>query len=909
MTVFALSDKVHEGAEPLGALEAFLASLRPEEVLIISSQLSNMLNLHNIAEDVANVQAERAHRAGELERQVPSTDDIIKTLLMKGVPKERLYEALKALDIDLVMTAHPTQALPRSVLKANKKIRRLLNGMHESRKSPHQIVELKHSLRAQIEALYRSDELSRTKPTPQDEMRHGISYFQETVFHSVPQFLRRLDTSLAKMGIDPLPPDCCIFNFGSWMGGDRDGNPNVTPECTRDVIIIARLAATDLLFNAVEELMFDLSVWRCTDEVRAYLRDGLRNRFANPEELEAERRRRNYSNFWTPCSEKTEPYRVILQDVRDCLYDTREALHHCLTHPKTNILATLEASATCYVDSKELLEPLLLMHRSLVERGDKFVANDRLLDLIRQVRVFGLTLVRLDIRQESTRHSSAMSAITEYLGLGAYAEWGEEERVKFLVEEIENSRPLIPPNFRAEAPEDQDALDTFKVLSQLPSDSLGAYIISMAKAPSDVLVIMLLQKEFGVKRPLRVVPLFETLDDIDAAPQTMTALFSNAWYLERIRGQQECMLGYSDSGKDAGRLAAAYALYVGQEKLTGVARDFGVKMRFFHGRGGTVGRGGGPLHVAIRSQPPGTIEGSLRVTIQGEIIEHDFGDAELTFKTLDIYASSTLHHLLHPPAAPKPEWRAVMETLSALSCDAFRGAVYRNPDFVKYFNTATPVTELGRLNIGSRPAKRKKSPGLGSLRAIPWIFAWTQTRFHLPVWLGIGEAIEAAKAQGHEDTLAIMHQQWPFFSATVDMIEMVLAKADPKIEEMYEKSLCGEELYPVGEDLRRRFVHTKQMLLSIVAHDSILGSNVMSSNLKYRLGMRARYITPLNIIQSIYLRKVRDDSDAPEDYEVADPETRGVLSLGGEANLYKAAVADTVMLTMKGIAAGMQNTG
>jgi len=330
------------------------------------------------------------------------------------------------------------------------------------------------------------------------------------------------------------------------------------------------------------------------------------------------------------------------------------------------------------------LEPLELCYRSLCDCGDRPIADGCLLDFMRQVTTFGLCLVRLDIRQESDRHTDVLDAITRHLEIGSYREWSEEKRQQWLLSELRGKRPL----FGADLPKTEeiaDVLDTFHVISELPPDNFGAYIISMATAPSDVLAVELLQRECQIKNPLRVAPLFEKLADLEAAPAAMACLFSIDWYKNRIKGKQEVMIGYSDSGKDAGRLSAAWQLYKVQEELVKVSKDFGVKLTIFHGRGGTVGRGGGPAHLAILSQPPNTINGSLRVTIQGEVIEQSFGEAHLCFRTLQRYTAATLEHGMHPPNSPVPEWRALLDEMAAVATKEYRSTVFGNPRFVEYF--------------------------------------------------------------------------------------------------------------------------------------------------------------------------------------------------------------------------------
>ncbi|CAN6207544.1 unnamed protein product [Urochloa humidicola] len=554
----------------------------------------------------------------------------------------------------------------------------------------------------------------------------------------------------------------------------------------------------------------------------------------------------------------------------------------------------------------EFLEPLELCYKSLCDCGDKTIADGCLLDFMRQVSTFGLSLTKLDIRQESDRHTEVIDAITTHLGIGSYRSWPEEKRQEWLISELKGKRPLLSADL-PQSEEVADALGTFRVLAELPRDSFGPYIISMATAPSDVLAVELLQRECKVAQPLPVVPLFERLADLQAAPATMERLFSVDWYKQRINGKQQVMVGYSDSGKDAGRLSAAWALYNAQEKVLQVAKSHGVKITLFHGRGGTVGRGGGPTHLAILSQPPETVNGSIRVTIQGEVIEHSFGEDHLCFRTLERFTAATLEHGMHPPASPKPEWRALMDELAGVATEAYRSVVFKEPRFVEYFRSATPETEYGRMNIGSRPAKRKPKGGIESLRAIPWIFSWTQTRFHLPVWLGIGAAFKYAMKKDIKNFQMVrdMYNEWPFFRVTLDLLEMVFAKGDPGIVSLYNDLLVADELKPFGEQLRNDYLDTQQLLLQVAGHKEILEG---SPYLKQRLRLRDPYITTLNVYQAYTLKRIRDPAFQVTPQPPLSKEHAEVVKLN-PASEYAPGLEDTLIITMKGIAAGMQNTG
>ncbi|GIL52665.1 hypothetical protein Vafri_8482 [Volvox africanus] len=878
-----------------------------------------MLNLHNLTEEVNSSQIGRAVRLGEMDSPTRDTNhSLLKLTTVNGLTPQQIYESLCNQTVELVLTAHPTQALRASLLKKYAMVRRELDTLHTKRMSEYEIIETKEAITAAVQAAWRTDEIRRSKPTPQDEMRSGLSYFSTVIFDVVPIFHRHVDTALGLMKLPRLPLDKALFKFGSWMGGDRDGNPNVTAETTRDVVVLARLEAVNVYFRQVENLMFDLSIWRCSSEMKE-----LAERIAAAESREAarvaeERKKRNYADFWAPIP-ATEPFRVVLSHMRDRLYNTRQVLHQCLIHPNMSVRGALE-EAGAYLDIEDMARPLQLMYDSLITTCDQSVANARILDLLRQIRTFGLSMMGLDIRQESTRHTEVIDAITTYLGLGSYASWDEEKRLKFLTDELQGKRPLMPPGMDMN-PDVKEVVATFRMLSELPHDSLGAYIISMAKTASDVLAVVLLQRETGVRPALRVVPLFETLEDLNNAPATMTTLLSNNWYRSHINGLHECMIGYSDSGKDAGRLAAAWALYETQEKLVSVAAKWGIRLVLFHGRGGTVGRGGGPTHMAIRSQPSGTINGHLRVTVQGEIIEQQFGEREVCFRTLDLYTSAVLEAALDPPPAPRQEWRNLMSLLATHSCDMYRSVVYRTPEFYDYFMQSTAASELGRLNIGSRPSSRKQG-GIETLRAIPWIFAWTQQRLHLPVWLGIGEALEKAIETGYQPVLQDMYANWPFFTSTLDLVEMVLAKADPRLSAFYERTLVDSELRPLGARLRSLLAKTQDMILIVVRKNALLEGNTPSQmstpNLDEKIRLRSPYVAPLNILQALSLkglRKFRELGQHGVEYNPSDPEIIDLLSRDphkkgeGAQHPFVSAMDDCLMITIKGIAAGMQNTG
>jgi phosphoenolpyruvate carboxylase len=893
-------------------LEQRLEALGPDERILVASAFSQLLSLHNLTEEIVTARLEKAQRVGDAEQSTRSTNKSLQRLVeVDKIPPEEIHAAICKQNVELVFTAHPTQALRQSLLKKYSKIRYQMDRLHNTRMSPYERLECLEEIRSQIESAWRTDEIRRRKPTPEDESRQGLTYFHETIFYGLPVFLRRLDTALANIGQPRLPLDATPFTFGSWMGGDRDGNPNVTAGTTRDVVIGARLSAAALLTEQIERLMFELSVWRAAPELHTRAAAVQARLHANDGTYVTTKK----NSYDVVFMSSNEPYRMVLSDVRDRLNATREVLLYASQHEGVRLIEALESDPMAYTNTEELMETLMACYDSLISTDDEAMANSKLLDVIRQAKTFGLHLCKLDIRQESTRHADAMDSITTFLGLGSYHEWDEDTRINFLLKELGGKRPLLPPTM----PMSNDVAEvvrTFRMLAELPSDSLGAYIISMAHTASDVLAVELLQKECGIENTLRVVPLFETLEDLEYAETAMRQLFSNPWYLDHIQGNQEVMIGYSDSGKDAGRVAAAWGLYEVQERLVQVADEFKVHLTLFHGRGGTVGRGGAPAHLAVLSQPPGTIRGTIRVTVQGEVVEQQFGEKEIAFRTMDLYTGAVLEATLAPTQQPSQVWRDTMAEMAKVSCAAYRAVVRGDPRFIDFFQTVTPVNELGRMNIGSRPAKRGGAGSIDTLRAIPWIFAWTQIRFHLPVWLGVGEAMQAIMDKGPQglELLQDMYQNWMFFRVMLDMLEMVFAKADPRIVKVYERHLVDPQLHPLGDDLLRRCHDAEDCLLKVMKHSGLLSSQ-STAFLQQKLQLRAPYVAPLNILQVYCLKTLREVAAGKPLDELfkgskSAPDADGLALMSrGEGDPVLAAVEDTMVITMKGVASGMQNTG
>lgn len=827
-------------------LRSELASMPVELSLPVARSFAHFLNLANVAEQHHRGRRRRAYRRDAGARpQRGSCEDAFARLLAAGITTDDLYEAVTSLRIELVLTAHPTEISRRTLVEKYQRIAALLSERDRTDLTPEERDGVTAALRREIATAWGTNEIRDQKPTPIDEVRSGLVLFEQQLWAALPRYLRELDRALKASTGRVLPIEATPICFGSWIGGDRDGNPNVTPEITRQTCLLHRWVAADLYLHELDALRGELSLSTGSPALCAAA-GGAR-----------------------------EPYRALLRGVRARMAATRAWLEASLQHDTA-------PGEDVYLDAEPFAAALRLCHESLIDRGQEMIADGRLTDLRRRVATFGLTLARLDIRQDAGRHTDALSAVTEALDLGAYRDWDEGTRLEFLNREITLGRLRIPDRLSADAGV-TDTLDTFRTIARIPRSSLGAYVITMASRASDVLAVELLQHAYGMTTPLRVVPLFETSRDLQNAGHVIDTLFAIPEYRERIRRRQEVMVGYSDSAKDVGRLAAGWDLHRAQEAVVDASRRHGVKLTLFHGRGGSVGRGGGPTHLAIMSQPAGSIDGTLRVTEQGEMLQALFGLPDIALRTLEVYTSGTLEGWLSPVAAPRPEWRSCMDRLRDAAANSYRAIVYEHPRFMDYFRAATPHAELAHMNIGSRPGRRPSrgaDDGVGSLRAIPWQFAWTQTRLMLGAWLGLEDAFDRAFARGERDLIAEMYRGWTHFHAAIDLIEMVLAKADAGIAAEYDHRLVPAELQEIGIDLRRRLRRATAIVQEVTGHGTLLESNPV---LRRSIDVRNPYVDPINIVQVELLRRVRlQDNEA---------------------------VRAALLVTINGIAAGMRNTG
>ncbi|UVJ45110.1 phosphoenolpyruvate carboxylase [Pseudomonas sp. LS1212] len=823
-------------------LSSSLNDLREDELLPVARAFNQFLNLANIAEQYQLIRRRDASQAEPFEARV--LPDLLARLKAEGHGNDALARQLGRLDIELVLTAHPTEVARRTLIQKYDAIAAQLAAQDHRDLIPAEREQIRQRLQRLIAEAWHTEEIRRTRPTPVDEAKWGFAVIEHSLWQAIPNYLRNADKALHEATGLHLPLEAAPIRFASWMGGDRDGNPNVTAAVTREALLLARWMAADLFLRDVDHLAAELSMQQASSALREVV------------------------------GESAEPYRALLKQLRERLRATRN-------WAQSSLRETQPAAADVLHSNHELIAALQLCYQSLHECGMGVIANGPLLDCLRRAVTFGLFLVRLDIRQDAARHTAALSEITDYLGLGCYADWDEETRISFLLKELHNRRPLLPPHFRAQA-ETAEVLATCREIAAAPAASLGSYVISMAGAASDVLAVQLLLKEAGLMRPMRVVPLFETLADLDNAGPVIERLLLLPGYRAGLHGPQEVMIGYSDSAKDAGTTAAAWAQYRAQETLVRICREQQVELLLFHGRGGTVGRGGGPAHAAILSQPPGSVAGRFRTTEQGEMIRFKFGLPDIAEQNLNLYLAAVLEATLLPPPPPEPAWRTLMDELAADGVQAYRSVVRDNPQFVEYFRQSTPEQELGRLPLGSRPAKRRAG-GIESLRAIPWIFGWTQTRLMLPAWLGWEAALSKALERGQGPLLEGMREQWPFFRTRIDMLEMVLAKADADIARLYDERLVQPELRPLGAHLRDLLSQACAVVLGLTGQSVLLAHS--PDTLEF-IRLRNTYLDPLHLLQAELLARSR------------------VREAALDSPLEQA-----LLVTVAGIAAGLRNTG
>ncbi len=856
-------------------LTELIRGMDVDQARVIAASFNLYFDLVNLAEENQRVQVLRQQEQENY--PAPRRESIWEAIAMlaeQGVATDQMRDLLERLHIELVLTAHPTEAKRRTILSKTQRIADILYNLNLREYLPRELGVYRHELHAEITAFWLTERARTDRPTVTDEVRTGL-YFLESVFWGIlPKIYADLDQALGAYypGLQAPP---AWLTLASWIGGDRDGNPNVITEITAETLRLHRGLAVEKHRASLQ----DLARWLSLSELRvpepAVLKEWFDNRRPFPSHILYLEKRYN-----------REPYRLALSLLAE---DLAEASRDDMT---ARLLS--KAPHTARARLPDFTYPLEVIARAVPPQA----AQGPLKTVQRQFEIFGLHAAGLDIREDSSRLNDALEEVLRALGKdeGAWVTDAEtHRRIGLLARLLEQSAPQLAaqPGVTRATAETWAVFELIARARQLYGKELfGPFIISMTRGPADVLGVLLMARWTGCDEGLQVTPLFETIADLQAAPDILANLFSLPEYkahLQTCDNQQTVMIGYSDSNKDGGYLAANWALYQAQEEIARVCLAHQVKLTLFHGRGGTVARGGGPANRAIRAQPPGTINGRFRLTEQGEVIAARYSNPIMAHRHLEQIASAVL--LASSPvdeADPeiRPEWRAAMAEMAAISQKAYRRLVFDTPGFINYWRTATPLDEIKRLLIGSRPAARQAgAESVEKIRAIPWVFSWMQSRFNLPGWFGLGSGLQALTTQ--LPLLQEMYQDWAFFQALLDNAEMSLLKADMEIAALY-SSLAPDQVRArrIFSILLEEYRRTRSMILLISGHQELMENEPI---IQRSVHLRNPYIDPMNYIQVDILRRLRalDDPDGPQ----------------------AQALREVMVLTINGIAAGLRNTG
>jgi len=856
-------------------LEAMLNKLDPVRTIAVVRAFSYFSQLANIAEDQHHNRRRRAHLIAGSVPQEGSMALALSRAREEGVTAAQVEEFFSRALISPVLTAHPTEVQRKSILDRQLEISRLLNDRDRTQLTPDELVQNEEALRRVVLTLWQTRILRELRLTVNDEIENGLAYYRYTFLHQLPKLYAEMEDLLLHRDFGKVRL-ANFFKLGSWIGGDRDGNPFVTDDVMRHAMTRHCATAMDFYFDEIHQLGGELS-------------QSLRMVETTPALDELARRSPDVS-----AHRLDEPYRRALTGI----YARLSATSHALGHRVPNRPAVADAQP--YLDSMEFARDLGILADSLAANGSRRVARGRLRNLLRAADIFGFHLAPLDMRQHSGVHEQVIS---ELFASGArrhgYAELDENQRCEWLQQELELPRLLRSPylKYSDEVAKELAILDTAAQMHRrFGPQALPNYIISKTDSVSDLFEVALLLKEAGLLHPgesprldLNIIPLFETIDDLQSCGPIMDRLFSQRYYRQLLasRGDvQEVMLGYSDSNKDGGFLTANWELYKAEVELVKVFARHNVKLRLFHGRGGSVGRGGGPSYQAILAQPPGSVAGQIRITEQGEVIASKYSDPEIGRRNLETLVAATFEATaLRPDGAGQPAYHEVIDELSAAAFSAYRKLVYETPGFLQFFRSATPITEIADLNVGSRPASRKKTDRIEDLRAIPWVFSWSLSRIMLPGWYGFGTAVEEVMARRNNagiELLQGMYQEWPFFRTLLSNMDMLLAKSDISIASRYAELVTDVGLREsIFGRIQEEWHRTVRYLLAITGQRELLEANPALSR---SLRNRSPYIDPLNHLQVELLKRYRAGE--------TDEKTRRAI-----------------LLTLNGIAAGLRNSG
>ncbi len=834
-----------------GDLRAMIEQLDYESIRVLIKAFSNYFQLINIAEDQQRIRVLRQREAhGTLDESI---DAAVRDLRAAGVSAQAMRELVDRLSVRLVMTAHPSEAKRKEVLIKLRHVALNIEMKDSGRLLPRELRRLEAALAEEIEELWQTRPTRSSRPTVMDEVDFGLyfitSVLMDVVFIIYDDLRAALAAHYPEGDWSNLPP---LLRYASWIGGDRDGNPNVTADVSLETMRKLRAAARQVYLREI-----------------AFLRDHL-----------------------TQSLDEIGVSQELLDAVQTHHFPERA---HDEVYRQFIALIGQRLEADDYATSDALLDDLLLIDASLRANRGFNVAEGSLRRLIDKVRLFGLHLVPLDIREDARLHRSALSEIFAVYGqCEAYEHLPEEERQALLSAEIDNRRPFFPvePAFSETT---NRIIATWRMIAEAHrrygKQVIDTVIASMSTAPSDILAMLLLAREVGVDQDIDLVPLFETIEDLRGAPTIMEVLFKHPAYYRHLEARglrQQIMLGYSDSNKDGGYFASNWSLYVAQRELVEVCGRYGVELELFHGRGGSIGRGGGPASRAILAQPPSAMQGRIKITEQGEVIAYRYSNVEIARRHLNqvMYAvliATSAHSVLEA----RPEWRQAMDALASVSAMAYRRFVYETPGFVDYWQQATPINELARLPIGSRPVKRSKG-GFEAIRAIPWMFSWMQSRAIIPSWYGVGTALRVFSLE-REDGLSLlrtMYAEWPFFKALVENVELDLAKADMGIASLYATLVTETAVrQAIFEEMRAEHARAREFICQIIQQDDLLDHSPV---LKVSIERRNPYVDPLNFIQVALIRRLRALPPGDDEHE---------------------RLFGLVLATVNGIAAGMKTTG
>ncbi|MFA6210333.1 MAG: phosphoenolpyruvate carboxylase [Candidatus Obscuribacterales bacterium] len=896
-------------------LEELLSALDLDTAIKVIKAFLTYFDIINIAEQNHRLRRRAQHdSSGERKYEKDSLSQFFGGTRLKS---EQLLDVLNNLDIEIVFTAHPTELTRRTVMLKQLELAKLLYKRDHPPLSKNEAATIEAGLRSVVESLWLTDHVIYFKPSVNDEVRYGVYHFDHVIIDAVIDVHQALEDECLKLeetlgqSNEPNKTNAKagrnFITFGSWIGGDRDGNPFVTKDVTLQTLDYQRTVILNRYLKELEGLFNELSQsanW--TEKSEALTRSLEQDTLALPAVTE------KYAHRYA-----REPYRLKLLYIQAKLRNTRD--HN------------LEAGQS-YARAEQFKAELLEIKDSLFDAGCRDSLRN-LSRLIATVDIFGFHLAKLDIRQHSSRHRDALDEITKSQGVleNGYKALKEDEKMKWLTGELASKRPLIPGDLHFSEPTNE-TIDVFRTMAQgqdlYGSRALDTYIVSMTEYSSDLLSILLLAKEAGIwasehhpHRKVSIVPLFETIEDLRRAPQMFQELLDNPIYksyLADLGNLQEIMIGYSDSGKNGGIVAANWELYKVQKKLVAIAQVNHIELRLFHGRGGSIGRGGGPTHQAILAQPPGTVAGRIKLTEQGEVISSKYALHDIAVRNFDQLAAAVLQATATQPATQNAvktttqsaakqaaenqvdnepvHWWNFMEKLSTTSFKAYRSLVYEDPQFVEFFGQSTPIGELSKLQMGSRPTRRTAGSGsIDDLRAIPWVFAWTQSRYMLPAWYGFGSAFQAC-TEADSETLAMaqeMYAQWPFFKGLIRKLENALAVADMDIAAYYSANLVDKALQEkFFKRILAEYECTKKFVLAISKHEVLLEE---VPYLKHSIAIRNPYVDPLSYLQVRLIAQLR----------------KRISEETGEstATVRDDKLLETVLMTVNGVAEGLQNTG